>query len=291
MAGSSGTAERSGFVSGSIHGASSLSITSEMCCNSAAYSSTMKSLKFTTSFYAGSSFRRCVPALLGATSLLCLAQVPTAQAETYVPAFTFTTSPPKTNNVLGDGNVLGYHFSTNINRKIKGVGIYNTTHLNNSLGIWNFTVNPFIPIFQVVLTSKGVCASDGFCWLSADSLGILPELLPGNDYVIAAAWGKESVPTGIETTGLVMGATDFVVGENAHVVDVLPSLDADLSADPNYSPIYTSPADLKGFFTANLSFETYSPPSVQAPAPLPLVGVTAAFAWSRKIRRRISSSS
>ena len=251
----------------------------------------MKSIKFTTTASAGSSFRRCVPGLLAAASLLCLAPVTSAQAETYIPAFTFTNSPPTTNKVLGDGNVLGYHFSTNINRTIKGVGIYNTAPLNNSLGIWNFTVNPYAPIFQVVLVSKGDCASDGFCWLSAASLGTIPELFPGNDYVIAAAWGQEPVPIGIETTGLNLEATDFSVERNAFVDGILPNLDADLSADPDYSPINTSPADLKGFFTANLSFETYSPSSVKVPAPLPLIGVAAAFGWSRTIRRRISSSS
>ncbi len=235
-----------------------------------------------------SSLKKLLPAALGAASFLMLAPVPSAQAATtYVPSFSF--NPPATPfpNQTSD-YVLGYHFTTDKNRTIKGIGIYNTiaNPPKNSLAIWNFTTSTTSPIFQTVITSKGDCAGD-YCWLPASSFTGLPELLPGNDYVIGVAWSQlAKVPTGIDPADFSVNSPGFLVGDNAYLFTALPSLNADLSS---FSPTGTNTADKKSFLTANLSFETFD--TVQTPAPLPLIGLGAALGWSRKIRRRISLSS
>lgn len=45
-------------------------------------------------------------------------------------------------------------------------------------------------------------------------------------------------------------------------------------------------------YTANDQIQVFiGPPSASVPGPLPLLGASAAFAWSRKLRRRVGSSS
>lgn len=242
-----------------------------------------------------SSFKKLLPVALSAASLLMVAPVPSAQAATtYVPSFSFDpptswTPPAPSFPSYADNYVLGYHFITDIDRTIKGIGIYNTisTPLNNSLAIWNWTLNKVTPIFQTFLTSKGDCTGD-YCWLPASSFTGLPVLKPTNDYVIAVAWPKnDPVPTGIDTTNFMLKYPGFEVLDNAYnFTSPLTNLNADLA---NFPPNETNTADKKSFLTANLSFETFD--TVQTPAPLPLIGLGAALGWSRKIRRRINLSS
>jgi hypothetical protein len=239
---------------------------------------------------AGSPFRKRVPALLSAASVLCLAGAPAAQAVTYVPAFTFkTTTISFSDNPL----LLGYRFSTDFDKTIKAIGVYKTitSPPNNSLGIWEIKNPTTFPsydlLFQTVITSQGQCTGD-FCWHPASEF--LPKVLPiikiNTVYAIATVWGSEPVPAQIVPTDITIVSPGFRVGDNAFHIDVLPNLNEDLAA---YPPDETGNSFKKSFYTANLSFETYD--SVQTPSPLPLIGAAAAFGWSRKIRRRINPSS
>ena len=215
---------------------------------------------------ADSSFRKCVPALLSAASVLCLAGVPAAQAATYVPAFTFTNP---TTTVANGPFLLGYRFSTDFDKTIKAIGVYKTVTSppNNSLGIWNFDdpINPVL-LFQTVITTQGDCTGD-FCWHPASQFlpTVLPEIKKNTMYAIATIWGEEAVPAMIEPGDITIVSPGFNVGDNAYLSSPLTSLDEDLTA---IAPTDESTTVLKkSFFTANLSFETYD--SVKTPSPLP----------------------
>ena len=230
--------------------------------------------------------KKPLPVLLGLASLLSFAGVPPAHAN-FVPAFSLK-APVNTDILMGTPLLLGYQFSTDIDREIKAVGIYKTISIPPTikLGIWDSTdfFNPTL-LFQAPITSQGSCVGD-FCWIPAATLGTLPKLEMKKNYVIATTWGTDPVPALIEPTDLTMVASGFKVGDNAYNMMTLPSLNEDLAS---YPPIDSDTSYKKSFFTANLSFETYD--SVQTPAPLPLIGAAAAFGWSRKMRRRVNSSS
>jgi hypothetical protein len=218
--------------------------------------------------------------------VLSLAGVPAAQAATYVPAFTFKNN---TETYSGGPFLLGYRFSTNFDKAIKAIGVYKTIKSppNNSLGIWNFD-DPTSPVllFQTVITTQGDCTGD-FCWHPASEFlpNALPEIKVNTIYAIATIWGEEEVPAMIEPGDITIVSPGFSVGDNAYLFSPL-TLDEDLTG---IAPDGSATVLKKSFFTANLSFETYT--SVKTPSPLPLIGAAAAFGWSRKIRRRINTSS
>lgn len=167
-----------------------------------------------------------------------------------VKAFSFRTPPPNTVQVLGTGNVLGYHFLTSINRTLEAIGVYKDSPNLNSIGIWDWDIDPFTPIFQFIHDTSNTFTDDGFYhWYTIPGL---PSLISGHDYVIAAAWGQEPVPAGMNPGDFNIAA-NFALNNNAYAIDVLPSLNADLS-DPDYAPIETNSADKKSFLTTNLKF-------------------------------------
>ena len=258
----------------------------------------MTSLAFSTATSSGSCFRRCVQALLGAASLLCLAPVPSAHAQAYVPAFTLNPQPPAQGNLIKPilDYVLGYHFNTDQESKVKAFGIYVPTTTSHTIGIWdanNYSnSNPYLDqlIWQTQIPSSSSCDTIGsYCWFGISDG---PTLKPNYNYVVAATWGADEVPFKLDNVS-VKPATGFRFGEAANAGPIFYGLDVDLS-DPviaaDYTPNGSENAKV-GFLSVNLSFETANPSSVQTPAPIPMIGVAAAFGWSRKIRRRISSSS
>jgi hypothetical protein len=105
-------------------------------------------------------------------------------------------------------------------------------------------------------------------------------------YAIATIWGEEEVPAMIEPGDVTIVYPGFSVGDNAYFSSPLNNLNEDLTG---IAPDVSDTVTMKSFFTANLSFETYG--TVKTPSPLPLIGAAAAFGWSRKIRRRINTSS
>jgi len=247
---------------------------------------------------AGSSFRKRVPALLSAASVLCLAGVPAAQAATFVPAFTFTNNTVTFDT--GEPFLLGYRFSTDLDKTIKAIGVYKTipSSPNNSLGIWEIKNPSTFPVyellFQTVITTPGECTGD-FCWHPASdfpSPNALPPIKRDAIYAIAAVWGSETqavpVPANIVPGDITIVSPGFRLGNTAWISGSLsdPNFGQDLAG---IAPDESTTVLKKAFYPVNLAFETYD--SVQTPSPLPLIGAAAAFGWSRKIRRRINLSS
>jgi hypothetical protein len=230
-----------------------------------------------------SALQKFSPTLLGVASLLCFTALPSAHAETYVPAIRF--NPLKTKSVSGTGNLLGYHFTTEEDRTIKGVGIWDTTPTNNRVGIWDYTGIPTL-LFQAPLPSPSNCVNR-YCWISAADLPGLPLLEQNKDYVIAVSWNNTPVPANMAQNDLLLIA-GFSTSMNAYLdpFDAMTNLNDDLMG---YFPSESNAPDGKSFFTAMLSFEVVND-TVQTPTPLPLFGAAAAFGWTRKIRGRIKSS-
>lgn len=169
------------------------------------------------------------------------------------PMYSFTNTPLPSGNLptlAGGPYLLGYNFTVSVNCVIEQIGVYNTTPANNSLGIWNFTDDPYNPIFQTVLTGTGNCTSDGFCWRQASGFSGLPTIVANKLYVIAAAWSGP-VPASIETTGITLPAFGIgqTIGDNAYSIEELPSLSADLA---DYPPTETDTAYKKSFLNTNL---------------------------------------
>jgi len=260
----------------------------------------MKSLAFFTATSARLFFRRCVPALLGSASLLCLAPLPSAHALAYAPAFTLNPEPPAQGNLIKPSSdyVFGYHFNTDDESKVNGFGIFVSTTTSHTIGIWDANKysnsNPYLGdlIWQTQISQSSSCDIIGsYCWFGISDG---PTLKADYNYVVAATWGANDIPFKLDNVS-VKPSTGFRFGQTAFAGPVFEGLDVNLSKDEIYLD-YTpngSPDAKVGFLSVNLSFEaaTPTPPSVQAPTPIPMLGVAAAFGWSRKIRRKISSSS
>jgi len=225
--------------------------------------------------------------MVGAASLLCVA-APSARAAGFTPVFTLPSSP----NTITPGSsirVFGYNFTTSLARTIKSVGIYSQTSTDHNIGIWDFTAAPVLLYQQQILKSVPCNLYQSFCWVN------IPDLLLSTtkNYAIAATWGSsEPIPAQLIPSDIQLNVSQFSLNDTARIVpgDPLPSSYlADLTSFP---PDGTSVTDNKGYYSVNLSFDSYSSgPSSQVPAPLPLLGAAAAFGMSRKIRRRISAGS
>lgn len=245
------------------------------------------------------SLRNAALGVAGSASLLVFAQVPSAKAlpETG-PAIGFN-KPPTEGIVDNSPYVLGYHFTTDFDRKLVRLGIYKPLqgggHLksqdDHSVGIWNFSDYLAPKLVWSQDFSKGLSCDETlpyFCWYDiVDG----PELIQNLDYVAAATWGEESSPVKMPTDDIDILISGFKLNTTASTMQGAvpgPNLLVDLN-NPDYVPTESSYMLEKGFITLNLSFETSSR-TVQTPAPLPLIGAAAAFGWSRKIRRRINRS-
>jgi len=225
--------------------------------------------------------------MVGAASLLCVA-APSAKAAGFTPVFTLPSSP----NTITPGSsirVFGYNFTTSLARTIKSVGVYSQTSTDHNIGIWDFTASPVLLYQQQVLKSDPCNLYQSFCWVN------IPDLLLSTtkNYAIAATWGSsEPVPAQVSPSDILLNVSQFSLDDTARIVpgDPLPSSYlADLTS---YPPTGISNVDNKGYYSVNLSFDSYSSsPSSGVPAPLPLFGAAAAFGMSRRIRRRISAAS
>jgi hypothetical protein len=225
--------------------------------------------------------------MIGAASLLSVA-VPSAKAA-FTPAFTLPSTPniiTPTDSII---RVLGYHFTTTIDRQVKSVGIFSPTSTDHTIGIWDFSLpTPSLVYQQQVRAADGCNLYQSFCWVNTPSTA----LSASKDYVIAATWGQEDLPARLNSVvGLpTVNVANFSLDNSARIASGQPLPPSFLVDLASYAPTGTSSFDDKGYYTVNLSFDTFSPPS-QVPAPLPLLGAAAAFGMSRKIRRRISAAS
>jgi hypothetical protein len=245
------------------------------------------------------SLKNAVFGVAGSASLLVFSQVPSAKAlpETG-PAIGFN-KPPTEGTVDSPPYVLGYHFTTDFDRKLVRLGIYKPkqggvhrkSEDDHSVGIWDFSESLSPKLVWSQDFSKSLSCDESlvyFCWYDiADG----PELIQNLDYVAAATWGDEPSPIRMPMDDVDVLISGFKLNTTASTQQGAvpgPNLLVDLN-NPDYAPTESSYMLEKGFFTVNLSFETSSR-TVQTPAPLPLIGAAAAFGWSRKIRRRINRS-
>jgi len=210
---------------------------------------------------------------------------PSAAQAAFQPAINFTQAP----NVVAADQIynLGYHFTTEADRQLLGIGVYNTgAQKNHSVGIWDFSSaqSPQL-VWSSSLLAAVPCSSDAYyCW-RAVTAG--PTLKRGVDYVASAVWdAQDSLPGQVDPADITY-ISGFQLNQPAtsNLEVVLPDL---LANQSNYPPIFDAFDFDKGLLAVNLSFETYTPSNV--PAPLPLFGAAAAFGWSRKLRRRIGST-
>ena len=255
----------------------------------------MESLKSCITFRVSRSLKNAALGVAGSASLLVFSEIPSAKAlpETG-PAFDFNKAPTE-RKVNDPPYVLGYHFTTDFDRKLVRLGIYKPTqtgvHLksvdDHTVGIWDFTdsINPSL-VWQQQFSESENCAEDTyFCWYDISNG---PQLTRNVDYVAAATWGDEFSPVEVPKEDVDILIEGFKLNETAATQQgAVPDLLIDLDEEDFYAPTVNT-APQKGFMTVNLSFETV--PTVQTPGPLPLIGAAAAFGWSRKIRRRINKS-
>lgn len=244
---------------------------------------------FARALRAGVSTRSSLVGILGAASMLVFAQAPSAKAlpETG-PAIGFN-KPPATGMLMAGPYVLGYHFTTDFDRKLLRLGIYNSAD-DHSVGIWNFTD----PISPQLVWSKDFLKTDScesttyFCWFDISNG---PHLDKDVDYVAATTWGDELSPVAVPKQDVDVLIKGFKLNTTAYTRQgFVPDLLVDLN-NPDYAPTEYSVLLEKGFITLNMSFQTSTNPPSQVPSPLPLLGATAAFGWSRKIRSRIRRAS
>ena len=234
-------------------------------------------------------------ASLSAASVFSIGLTSSAQAAAFVPNFSFVNYPAQALDPGPTIDVLGYHFSSSITRSIKSVGIFKNPGVPNNkdhtIGIWNFSSNPAQLIYSQQVTSSTQCTLfQSYCWFNIPDL----QLNASADYVVAATWGgNQNLPFQITPVTQLTSIAQFSLGKTAVLPG--PSLPSSYLVDiANYVPTAESNGDESGFYSVNLSFDSYpsNPPSPsQVPAPLPLFGAAAAFGMSRKIRRRISAAS
>jgi len=244
-------------------------------------------------------------ATFGLTTFFNIGSFSAAQAGSVRPSFTLTPSPPAASNLLNIGAdyVLGYHFNIDLESKLNSVGVFVPTSTSHTIGIWDaatYTVaNPVLGplLWQKQISDTNTCQTiSSYCWFSmADG----PVLKANYNYVVAATWGSENVPLKLDPSTVTINPGNSSTiptigfGRVANSQEVFAGLNVDFSNSLTASTYTPNDSDVTsgvGFLTVNLSFEN-STPSTQTPAPLPLFGAAAAFGFSRKIRRRISSAS
>jgi len=233
-------------------------------------------------------------ASLSAASVFSIGLTSSAQAAAFVPNFSFVNYPAQALDPGAPIDVLGYHFSTD-SRIVKSLGIFQNPGVSNNsehtIGIWNFSTNPKQLIYSQQITASTQCTLfQSYCWFNIPDL----QLNSATDYVVAATWGgNQNLPFHINPTTQLTLIPQFTLAGTAVLPG--PSLPPNYLVDiANYVPTAVSNGDESGFYSVNLSFDSYpsNPPSPsQVPAPLPLFGAAAAFGMSRKIRRRISAAS
>jgi hypothetical protein len=265
--------------------------------------------------------RSRVSRLLGVFSAVgCLLGSGMGTAHAYAPAIQFVpgTSPSGDSYPLtpiGASNLtFGYQFNTLVDRVVDGIGVFdhNNDGLNqfHKVGFWKTDwTGAFQLIGQYAFDpASPSCVSDSmWCWIS------IPLLTMNRDstYMIAATWDQSAVPrdllaydtpppgTGQSYTTIdsnlnylfPVRSDPVAVENNFGVICPKPTpVDVDLWFDPNDLatlcpfPSRRVDVDAGGYFSAVVSFYT---PSTQVPAPVPVLGASAMFAWKRRMRKRI----
>jgi len=201
---------------------------------------------------------------------------PVGPAPTKSVVFGFPTAPVVGTSEfkVNDGPyVLGYHFVTELDRRLTRIGIYKPTQanesttprvnqpsaLNHSVGIWDFTNggSPVL-IWQQDFMASSPCVADTtstvapyYCWF--DITGG-PTLDADVDYVVAATWDELS-PVSVPREGVDLIIDSFKLNETAATQQgAVPDMLIDLDSETYYAPTIST-APQKGFLTVNMELE------------------------------------
>ena len=195
---------------------------------------------------------------------------------------------------------FGYSFSTSIARIADGIGLFDAGMPGmldfHSVGLWKVQDTISSLVFQQDFPAGQGCVTQGnYCWKD-----LAPLSLEAGIYVIGATWAENGdlIPfrtsdSNPETYAFI--DTSFGYRKPMRSRRELDSLSVDFTTNQRAWPELAVSNDAAGYFSATLSFQNpiqsrNQDPSLvaESPAPLPLLGVWGALAWSRKIRNRIS---
>lgn len=261
--------------------------------------------------------------LLGLAGFAALVGTSFAPARAYAPAIEFVpgSSPsgnPFPNTPAGTDNLtFGYQFNTLVDRVIDGIAVfdYGNDGLNqfHKVGLWKTGwTGDWQLIGQYAFDpASPTCVTDSlWCWIPIPLMPINRD----STYMIAATWDQAAVPADLlayrtpppgpgqsyktidtNLNYLFPVRSDPEAVENSFQI-ICPNptpVNVDLAYDPNDLttlcpfPSRRVDVDAGGYFSAVVSFYT---PSVQVPAPLPVLGASAMFAWKRRMRQRIKQA-
>jgi hypothetical protein len=175
------------------------------------------------------------------------------------PVFTLPANP---NTVTPDTSVrvLGFHFTTLIDRVLKKVGVYAQTTTDHSIGLWEFSPDL---ITRLLLWQKQIPLSDpyileqGFRWYDVPDL----TLTAGKDYVIATTWSSDPIVCQLNSVvGLpTVNISSFSLDASARIASGDPRPSSHLTDLNAYPPTGTSGFDDKGYYTVNMQLSDCVP--------------------------------
>lgn len=173
------------------------------------------------------------------------------------------------NVVVFATGTIGWEFNTNRDLQIDALGIFdsNSPGLNGTytLGIWNSSRNL---LASTTVSGSGDGISNGFVW---KSLASVLNIAPG-DYVVAAAGPySNSDRYTVNGTYTTLPGVTWLRGRAKYD-----------SPGLNYPTFILPSSSEPSIFGGNFS--------VAVPGPLPLAGATAAFGWSRRLRKRVKAA-
>jgi hypothetical protein len=175
-----------------------------------------------------------------------------------------------------------YIFESGGNVILRGIG---SMSLPGSVGT---VTSPGCPFYDAI-TNRTFCIGPNLPIKLYSTIGTSP-LLPGNANLIASS--SSGLTTGISANESVFGLDPFSDGSSifseAIFNDKTLALDFGITTTGLFGT-WTLQSNGSDGYTANDTINLYvnAPPT---PGPLPLLGAGAAFAWSRKLRKRIGSA-
>lgn len=216
-----------------------------------------------------------------------------AQALAFNPAYTVSNIASGTSIVSPSS--FGFFFDTQSEVQLNGLGFASQPGWANGtsyeITLWSYANGGSSPTDYTVVASKtftegqSYTLQDGYYWQN-----LIPVILgdtstgdPSNlaGYVISAI-GDFSGSNGAVQ---VLGGTASFNSEFLNSGNGFNDASDPLGYFP--VPIFDGGVAQRGYFNANLSIASNTP---SVPGPLPLFGVAAGFAWSRRLRKRIRST-
>ena len=161
--------------------------------------------------------------------------------------------------------VMGFRYSNDYRVKLSGVGIYKSSVLDHSVGIWDNTfpipqliwsnnylsTDPYLDLPPDPTCSNLIFSEGFFRWHSVDSG---PVLYPGRDYLIAATWDNEPVPFGLSPVDLCLPSLGTRLGGYCFTPDAVSGMLIDFASDPHSLPSFYSALGISlGIYSVNIA--------------------------------------